>query len=94
LWAYCTTTKTNTNLTLFQLVCGQEVVIPIELELASLRLDLQKIELNSTNVSQRVHALLYLKEQRNFSLNNLNRRKKYVKKYFDKRVKTIILKVG
>jgi hypothetical protein len=41
LWEDHTTTKTNTGLTPFQLVYGQEVVMPIELELTSLRLALQ-----------------------------------------------------
>jgi hypothetical protein len=45
---------------------------------------LQIEELNSSNVPQRINALLALEEQMNFSLENIKRRKQTVKKYFNK----------
>jgi hypothetical protein len=45
---------------------------------------LQTEELNSSNVPQRINALLSLEEQRNFALENLKRRQQMVKKYFNK----------
>jgi hypothetical protein len=50
---------------------GQEAILPTKLELSSLRLMLQIEELNSSDVSQRINALLALEEQRMFSLDNI-----------------------
>jgi hypothetical protein len=93
LWEDRTTTKESTGFTPFQLVYGQEAILPIELELSSLRLMLQTEELNSSDVSQRINTLLALEEQINFSLENLKRRQQTVKKYFNKREKTIEFKI-
>jgi hypothetical protein len=60
LWADHTTTKASTGFTPFQLVYGQEDILPTELEISSLRLMLQTEELNSSNVPQRINALLSL----------------------------------
>jgi len=57
----------------------------VELELTFLILALQEEELNSTNIPQRLHALLDLEEQRICTLDNLKKRQQTVKKYFDKR---------
>jgi hypothetical protein len=54
---------------------------------------LQTEELNSYDVSQRINTLLSLEEQRNFSLENFKRRQQIVKKYFNKRAKTVELKI-
>jgi hypothetical protein len=62
--------------------------MPVELELTSLRLDLQAEELNSTNIPQRINALLDLEEQRSYALKNLKKRQQSVKKYFDKKSKS------
>jgi hypothetical protein len=82
LWADHTTTKVSTGCTPFQLVYGQEDILPTELELSSLWLMLQIEELNSSNVPQRINALLALEEQIMFSLENIKRRQQTVKKYF------------
>jgi transposase InsO family protein len=73
LWEDRTTTKESTRFTPFQLLYGQEAILP-ELDLSSLWLMLQTEELNSSNVPQRINALLALEEQRNFALENLKRR--------------------
>jgi hypothetical protein len=52
LWANHTTTKVSTGCTPFQLVYGQEAIMPTEIELSSLRLMLQVEELNSSDISQ------------------------------------------
>jgi hypothetical protein len=59
----------------FQLVYGQEAILPTEMEISSLRLMLQVKELNSFDVSQRMNALLDLEEKMTFSLDNIKRRK-------------------
>jgi hypothetical protein len=89
-----TTTKVSTGCTYFQLVYGQEAILPTELELSSLRLMLQIEELNSFDVSQRMNALLALEEQRMLALGNIKRRHQIVKKYFNKSFKTIKFKVN
>ena len=66
----------------------------VELELTSLKLALQVEELNSTNIPQRLHALLALKEQRICTLDNLKKRQQTVKKYFNKSVKTVKFRVN
>jgi hypothetical protein len=52
----------------------------VELELTSLRLALWVEELNSTDIPQRINALLALEEQRSFSLENIKKRRQFVKK--------------
>jgi hypothetical protein len=82
------TTKTSSHHTPFYLLYGQEAIIPVELELTFISLALQGEELNSTDIPQRIHALLDLEEQRIFSLENIKKRQHSIKKYFDKREKT------
>jgi hypothetical protein len=84
----------STGCTPFQLVYGQESILPTELELSSLRLLLQVKELNSSDVSQRMNALLALEEKKTFSLDNIKRRQQTVKKYFNKSVKVVKFKVN
>jgi hypothetical protein len=55
---------------------------------------LQIKELNSSNVSQRINALLALEEQNMFSLDNIKRRQQNIKKYFNKSAKSIRFKVN
>jgi hypothetical protein len=93
LWADRTTTKSSTGHTPFHLLYGQEAIMPVELELTSLRLALQAEELNSSDISQRINALLSLEEQRKHALENLKKRQQTVKKYFDKKAKSAIFKV-
>ena len=64
------------------------------MELSFLRLMLHIEELNSSDVSQRVNALLALEEQRMISLDNIKRRQQTVKKHFNKSVKTVKFKVN
>jgi hypothetical protein len=94
LWEDRLTTKLIKGCTLFHLVYGQEAILPTKLEIYSLRLMLQVEELNSSNVSQRINALLDLEEQRMFSSDNIKRRQKIVKKYFNKSAKDVIFKVN
>jgi hypothetical protein len=55
---------------------------------------LQIEELNSSNVPQRINALLALEEQRMFVLENIKRRQKTVTKYFNKSTKDVRFKVN
>jgi hypothetical protein len=84
----------STSCTPFHLVYGQEAILPTEMELSYIRLMLQVEELNSSDVSQRMNALLYLEEQRTFALDNIKRRQQTIKIYFNKSVKAIKFKVN
>jgi hypothetical protein len=55
---------------------------------------LQIEELNSSNISKRINALLALEEKRMFALDNIKRRQQTIKKYFNKSVKTVKSKVN
>jgi transposase InsO family protein len=74
IWTGRTTANVSTGSTPFQLVYGQESILPIEMKLSSLRLMLQIEELISFEVSQRINALLDLEEQRLFALDNIKKR--------------------
>jgi hypothetical protein len=54
---------------------------------------LQVEVLNSSNVSQRMNALLDLEEKRTFALDNIKKRQQNVKRYFNKSVKAIKLRL-
>ena len=47
LWAYQNSVKTSTGFTPFQLVCGLEVVLPIECEIPSLKLAIELLPTTS-----------------------------------------------
>jgi hypothetical protein len=68
--------------------------MPTKLELSSLWLILQIEELNSSNVPQRINALLALEEHKTFALENIKRRQQTVKRYFNKRAKDVRFKVN
>ena len=51
-------------------------------------------ELNSSNIPQRINALLALEEQRTFSLENIKRRQQTVKRYFNKSAKAVRFNVN
>ena len=42
LWAYCTSFRTSTGATLYSLVYGMEAVLPVEIEMGSLRVALEQ----------------------------------------------------
>jgi hypothetical protein len=84
LWADHTTSKASTVCAPFHLVYGQDSILPIELDLSSLQMMLQIEELNSSNVLERINALLALEEQHNFPLENIKIRQQTVKKYFNR----------
>jgi hypothetical protein len=88
LWEDHTTKKTSTNHTPFQLLYGQEAIMHVDIELTSLRLTLQEEDLKSTDISQRLHALVDLEEQTSYALDNIKKRQHTLKKYFYKRDKS------
>lgn len=63
MWAYKTSIKTATGATPFSLVYGYEVVVPLELELPSLRISLQGEISDEEARKARLHQLESLDEK-------------------------------
>ena len=85
LWAYRTTSKTATGFTPFQLVCGLEVVLPIDWEIPSLKLTVELLP-NTTEEEQCLLYLSHLDEiRRDVTLANESHQK-CIKKQYDRTV--------
>ncbi|MFX5244995.1 hypothetical protein ABTD35_19375, partial [Acinetobacter baumannii] len=63
LWAYRTTVRGPTHSTPFSLVYGCEAVVPLEVQIPSLRVSLQNDMTQESNVKLRLHELDNLKER-------------------------------
>jgi hypothetical protein len=63
LWAYRTSVKTAIGFSSFQLVYGLEVVLPIECQILSLKLEVQLLP-NTSPLEERLLYLERLNEQR------------------------------
>ncbi|XP_074299213.1 uncharacterized protein LOC141630266 [Silene latifolia] len=64
LWAYRTTYKTPTQSTPYALVYGVEAVLPLELQIPSLRIDIQEAHTDDENDKLRLAELEALDEKR------------------------------
>lgn len=94
LWAYRTAVKTGTGFTPFHLVYGKQVILPIELEVFSLRM-LLKLTGNVSNYFQ--ERLLYLEQaqlDRSVAFEHYNRLLDKTVERFNEKVKNKDLKVG
>src|SRR6202022_2584669 len=65
LWAYRTASKVTTKFTPFQLVYGQEAILPIELELPSLRIAIDERLSDEESFQEPIAMLERLDEVRN-----------------------------
>ena len=92
LWAYRTSFKTSLGFTPFHLVYGQEALLPIELELASLRVITNNSTKPSERLQQRILDLERLELDREEAINYYaaqaeKRRKKFNQNLVDKKLK-------
>ena len=78
LWAYRTSVKTTTGFTLFQLVYGPEVVLPIECQIPSLKLAVELLP-NTFAEEERFLYLTNLDESRRDAALANEAHKKHVK---------------
>ena len=72
LWAYQTTVREPTHSTLFSLVYGCEAVVPLEVQIPSLRVSLQNEITQESNVKLRLQELDNLDERRLEALQGLS----------------------
>lgn len=87
LWAYNATYKTSTNHTPYFLVYGQECVLPIEIELPSLRFAMVHDLGERESVQQRLTTLEDLDEHRLASLTHQEVYKRRMKEVYDRKAR-------
>ena len=63
LWAYCTSFRTSTRATPFSLVYGMEAVLPVEIEMRSLRVALEQ-KISKAEWAQSCYDQLSLLDER------------------------------
>ena len=87
LWAYRTAYKVTTNATPFQLVYGQEAILPIELEVPSLRIVVEYRLGDTESLQFRLSQLEKLDEIRAQALLTMEATLKRRKSYYDSKLK-------
>jgi hypothetical protein len=94
LWAYRTSIRTSTGATPFSLVYGTEAVLPMEVEIPSLRV-LRESELTEAEwVEDRITQLNLIDEHRLQALHHAQCYQKRIARAFQKKVKPRELKMG
>ena len=87
LWAYRTAYKVTTNATPFQVVYGQEAILPIELEVPSLRIAVEYRLGDTESLQFRLFQLEKLDETRAQALLTMETTQKRRKSYYDSKLK-------
>lgn len=86
LWAYRKSIKTPTGATPFSLVYGSEAVLPIEVEIPSLRVSLQGLVTDEDYRISRLQELELLDERRKVAFDHLRVYQKKMSKGYNKKV--------
>jgi hypothetical protein len=94
LWAYRVTTRTATGMTPHSLVYGGEAVLPLEIQIASLRVVIQEKLTEDEATKLRLKELDNLEEKRLHTLQNLEAYQARMSRAFDKRLKRRSFKQG
>ena len=94
LWAYRTTTRTPTGMTPYSLVFGGEAVLPLEVQITSLRVAIQEKLSEEEAIKLRLEELEMLEGKRLQALQNLEAYQARMSRAFDKRVKRRSFKQG
>ena len=94
LWAYRTAYKVTTNATPFQLVYGQEAILPIELEIPSLRVAMDERLGDNDSLQFRLSELEKLDEKRAQALLITEATQKRRKSYYDSKLKPKVFKAN
>ncbi|XP_058181261.1 uncharacterized protein LOC131299699 [Rhododendron vialii] len=94
LWGYRTTERTSTEATPYSLVYGMEVVLPVKLELTSLRVLAETEMIEEDWVQNRYDELTLLDERRLRALYHVQGYQHRIARAFNKKVKPRDIKVG
>jgi hypothetical protein len=94
LWAYRTTTRTPTGMTPYSLVFGGEAVLPLEVQITSLRVATHENLSEEKSAQLRLDELERLEGKRLQALQNLEAYQARMSRAFDKRVKRRSFKQG
>lgn len=94
LWAYRTAYKVTTKYTPFQLVYGQEAILPIELEIQSLRIAIDHRLDDNESLEDRLVVLEKLDEIRAQAYLNMTSIQNRRKSFYDSKLKPKILKTN
>ena len=87
LWAYRTSFRTSTGATPYSLVYGMEVVLPVEIEMGSLRVALEQQISEAERVQSRLDQLSLLDERRLRAADHIQAYQRKMAFSFKKRVK-------
>ncbi|KAM0833194.1 hypothetical protein ACQ4PT_064416 [Festuca glaucescens] len=94
LWAYRVTVRTPTQSTPYSLVYGSEAVLPLEVQLPSLRVAIQDELTKDEQVHLRFQELDALEEERPYALQNLELYRQNMVRTYDKLVKHRVFRKG
>ena len=94
LWAYRTSVRAPTGATPYSLVYGAEAILPIEIEIPSLRVSLQGIVDDETYRVSRLHELEMLDERRRAALTHLQVYQNRLKRSYNKKVRGRHFEIG
>jgi hypothetical protein len=94
LWAYRVTVRTPTQSTPYSLVYGSEAVLPLEVQLPSLRVAIQDELTKDEQVHLRFQELDALEEERLYALQNLELYRQNMVRAYDKLVKHRVFRKG
>ena len=94
LWAYRTTSRTPTQMTPYSLVFGGEAVLPLEVEIPSLRVAVHEQLTDDQRVELRLQELETLEEDRLTAQQNLELYRIQMSRAYDKAVRHRAFKEG
>ena len=94
LWAYRTSICTPTRATPFALTYGAEAVLPLEVEIPSLRVSLKGLIIDEDYRAMRLQELELLDEKRMVSFDHMRVYQKYMSKAFNKKVHPREFQIG
>ena len=87
LWAYRTSIRTPTGATPFSLVYGAKAVLPVEVEIPSLRVSLQDLIIDEDRRISRLQELDLLDERRQEAFDHLRAYQKRMSRGYNKKVR-------
>lgn len=94
LWAYCTSIRTPIGATPFSLVYGSEAILPIKVEIPSLRVSLKGLIPDEEQRVSRLQELELIKECRHNAFDHLKVYQQRMYQSYNHKVKPRIFQVG